>query len=379
MTMNPVGYFRFWAVALAVLLFFSFPSWGQEQAPAAAKKSSQTKKKSVKSKSTVSTKKKKSSPTPKKTKRTPQTKKTPAVAPEVMPVAARPLSAAEGPIQTVVEQEIQFLKGSRRLQSGDEISVQVYDLAEKKMLVDIDGDMVRNAASLIKPFVMLAVYEQISRQELAETPGIHRQITRMIAVSDNHATNHLIRQVGGGDVEQGLALVNALMHKYGFYQTVVRELIPEGGKTYYNRTSAADTTAFFKLLYEQRLISPQYSLKMNDILLKNVHDRIETTLIKHDGVAVADKTGYVRGLNADCGIVYGGHPNGQGHDYILSIFIENKTRPADGSWGKRKTAVIRYLSDRIYHNLRNCAVKSYGKKMEEGRGKREATAALHKS
>jgi hypothetical protein len=118
---------------------------------------------------------------------------------------------------------------------------------------------------------------------------------------------------------------------------------------------------------------------MNDILLRNVHDRIETTRIKHDGVAVADKTGYVRGLNADCGIVYRGHQNGQGHDYILSIFIENKNRPADGGWGKRKTAVIRYLSDRIYYNLKTCAVRSYGRKMEEGRGKMEATTPTPKS
>ncbi|MBI5582600.1 MAG: serine hydrolase [Deltaproteobacteria bacterium] len=284
------------------------------------------------------------------------------------------MAAAEGPIQTVVEQEIQVLKGKRQLMTGDEISIQVYDLSEKKMLVDIDGDSIRNAASLIKPFVMLAVYEQISRQEMAETQAINRQITRMIAISDNQATNHLIKQLGGGDVEQGLAVVNALMRKYGFNQTMVRELIPGGGKTYGNRTSAADATAFFKLLYEQRLISPQYSQKMNDILLKNVHDRIETAQIKHDGVAVADKTGYVRGLNADCGIVYRGNHGGQGHDYVLSIFIENKERPADGSWGKRKTAVIRYLSDRIYQNLKNCAFK-----MEEGRGKREATTSLPKS
>jgi beta-lactamase class A len=377
MTMNPASYLRFWAILLAVLLFSPFSLWSQERTSSTARKASQVKKKSEKSKKASTAKKKNLS----KTKKTTRKAKTrPAVVtPEPVLVTARPLAAAEGPIQSVVEQEILFLKGSRRLQSGDEISIQVYDLAEKKMLVDIDGDSVRNAASLIKPFVMLAVYEQIARQELSETPEINRHITRMIAVSDNYATNYLIRQVGGGDVEQGITVVNALMRKYGFYQTVVRELIPEGGKTYYNRTSAADTTAFFKLLYEQRLISPQYSQKMNDILLRNVHDRIETTRIKHDGVAVADKTGYVRGLNADCGIVYRGNQNGQGHDYILSIFIENKNRPADGGWGKRKTAVIRYLSDRIYHNLKTCAVRSYGRKMEEGRGKMEATTPTPKS
>ena len=69
-------------------------------------------------------------------------------------------------------------------------------------------------------------------------------------------------------------------------------------------------------------------------------------------MAVADKTGYVRGLNGDCGIVYQKSQNGC-NDYALSIIIENKNRPSDGGWGKRKSAAIRYLSDRIYQNLKN--------------------------
>lgn len=256
----------------------------------------------------------------------------------------------------MVEQEIQFLKASGQLRSGDEVSLQVFDLVEKKMLVDINGETVRNAASLIKPFVMLAAYEQISRQEMAETPEINRQINRMITVSDNQATNRLIRYLGDGDVQQGLVAINAMARKYGFHHTTLVETIPEGGKTYANRTSTNDTTQFFTLLYEQRLINRLYSQKMNDILLKNVHERIKTYQLKKDGVAVADKTGYVRGLNGDCGIVYGSNRNGQGHDYVLSIIIENKFRPAEG-WGRQKTAVIRYLSDRIYHNLKSCSVQ----------------------
>jgi len=271
----------------------------------------------------------------------------------------RPPANGDSPIHETVEQEIQYLKNNQRLQPGDDISVQIYDLVENKMLVDINGDKVRNAASLIKPYVMLAVYEQIARQELNETPDISRQVHRMITVSDNRATNTLIRHLGQGDNQQGIVVVNALVRKYGFQQTAVRELIPDGGKTYANRTSASDATLFFRLLYEQRLVNSHYSQKMTDILLKNVHDRIETHQIKQDGVAVADKTGYVRGLNADCGIVYQKNHQGKGHDYVLSIFIENKDRPADGAWGRRKSAVIRYLSDRIYHNLKTCTAKGF--------------------
>jgi hypothetical protein len=96
---------------------------------------------------------------------------------------------------------------------------------------------------------------------------------------------------------------------------------------------------------------------MNDILLKNIHDRIKTHRITQDGVAVADKTGYVRGLNGDCGIVYQKSLNGC-NDYALSIIIENKNRPSDGGWGRKKSNAIRYLSDRIYENLKNGHSKS---------------------
>ena len=264
----------------------------------------------------------------------------------------KPLSPnSNSSLQNLVENEILYLRAIKHLQSGDEVSLQIYDLFEKRMLVDIDGLIPRNAASLIKPFVMLTVYDQISRQELPETPELEHQMERMIAVSDNQATNQLIRRLGHGDSVQGFVAINVLLRKLGFHQTKVKELIPDGGRTYLNQTSAADATLFFSLLYEQKLVSPHFSQKMNEILLKNVHDRIETYQIKQDGAAVADKTGYVRGLNADCGIVYQKNQPGA-HDYVLSVFIENKGKPGEG-WGKRKSTVIRYLSDRIYQNLKN--------------------------
>lgn len=260
-------------------------------------------------------------------------------------------------IQSLVENELIHLKAGRRLLPGDEISLQLYDLNAKKMLADINGNETRNAASLIKLFVMLAVYDSISRQEFQETPEIEHHLYRMIAVSDNGATNYLIRRLGNGDALQGIMIINALVRRVGFSSTRLRELIPDGGKTYSNQTSAADTTLFYRLLYEQKLISPQYSQKMNELLLKNIHDRIKTPQIKRDGVAVADKTGYVRGLNGDCGIVYQKSLT-NGCDYALSIIIENKTRPSDGGWGKKKSSVIRYLSDRIYLALKNGQSKS---------------------
>ncbi len=358
--MNFRAAIRFGAILWAAIFLFTFSVGGQESpTPSKSNPPAKVKKKSLKSSRAAASKKKKTVKTKKRIKARIAVYKPKAEADLPVVSTVRPPANGDGPIHEAVEQEIQYLRNSRRLQPGDEISVQIFDLADNKMLVDINGDKVRNAASVIKPYVMLAVYEQIARQELDETPDLTRQVHRMITVSDNHATNTLIRHLGQGDYQQGIVIINALVRKYGFQQTVVRELIPDGGKTYANRTSAADATLFFKLLYEQKLVNPHYSQKMTDVLLKNVHRRIKTQQIMQDGVAVADKTGYVRGLNADCGIVYQKNHQGKGHDYVLSIFIENKDRPADGSWGRRKSAVIRYLSDRIYYNLKTCTAKGF--------------------
>jgi beta-lactamase class A len=351
---------RFWAIFWAAFFLLAFSAGSQESpTPSNPNPPAKVKKKSKKPSRASSSKKKKTSRNHNKKKSSTVVKRNQPEAVISVVSAVRPPANGDGPLHEAVEQEIRYLRNSRRLQPGDEISIQIFDLADNKMLVDINGDQIRNAASVIKPYVMLAVYEQVARQELNETPDITRQVHRMITISDNHATNALIRHLGQGDYQQGIVIINALVRKYGFQQTVVRELIPDGGKTYGNRTSAADATLFFKLLYEQKLVNPHYSQKMTDVLLKNVHRRIKTQQIIQDGAAVADKTGYVRGLNADCGIVFQKNQQGKGHDYVLSIFIENKDRPADGAWGRRKSEVIRYLSDRIYLNLKTCTVKVF--------------------
>ena len=345
--------------ALLFLLASSAPGVEQSQASAATNSQAFSKEKAKSKKIKKKKTPRKSSPSKKK-KRRAAASKTPVSVRKNRPSPGTPIKPltlnSNGSLQNLVENEILYLRAIKHLQSGDEVSLQIYDLSEKKMLVDINGTITRNAASLIKPFVMLTVYDQISRQELPETPELEHQMERMIAVSDNQATNQLIRRLGQGNTVQGFVAINVLLRKLGFHQTKVKELIPDGGRTYLNQTSAADATLFFSLLYEQKLVSPHFSQKMNEILLKNVHDRIETYQIKQDGAAVADKTGYVRGLNADCGIVYQKNQPGA-HDYVLSVFIENKAKPGEG-WGKRKSTVIRYLSDRIYQNLKKTAAVS---------------------
>lgn len=356
-------------LVLCLSFWFNFSIWAAEETTRSQGTTKQTIHKGSKKKPPRTHKKKPKKPKKKKKESPGARKKQPApearvpipvIEERVAPVETSfrpPVLSEAGSIQNLLENEILHLRASRHLLPGDEISLQLFDLNSKILLADINANVIRNAASLIKLYVMLAVFEAIARQELQETAEIERYLYRMIAVSDNGATNALILRLGQGDALQGLTTVNAMVRKMGFSGTRLKELIPDGGKTYANQTSVADTTLFFRLLYEQKLINPYYSQKMKDILVKNIHDRIKTPQIKEDGVAVADKTGYVRGLNGDCGIVYQGSLK-NGSDYALSIIIENKSRPAAGSWGRKKSGVIRHLSNRIYQTLKNGQSKS---------------------
>ncbi|MCX5896265.1 MAG: class A beta-lactamase-related serine hydrolase [Proteobacteria bacterium] len=266
-------------------------------------------------------------------------------------VYARTLGDIQGPLPEVISSEIAKLRDTHHLLNSDDISVYIHDLTRDETMVSIKSDQVRNAASLIKPFVMLTVYDMAHQNKLSLTDAIENQIYKMITISHNESTNSLIRLVGGGDVRKGLQQINSTIRKYGFTDTHLVESIPEGGKTYLNRTSAHDMSEFFKKIYRHCLVTPYYSQKMIDVLLDNKVHRIETQTLVQDRVPVADKTGYVRGTNGDCGIVFLRNINRQASDYVVSIIIENPYRPLDG-WGKQKTAVIRHLSNLIYSYFR---------------------------
>ena len=267
------------------------------------------------------------------------------------PLYASNLAELQGPLPEIISTELCRLRDTHHLLNTDDISIHIHDLSKNETVVNIKADRMRNAASLIKPFVMLTVYDLAQQNKVCLTDSIENHIYKMITVSNNESTNRLIRQIGSGSTYKGLEQINTSIKKYGFRDTYLVEPIPEGGRTYRNRTSAYDMSEFFRKVYSRTLVSPYYSQKMVDILLNNKVHRIETPTLVQDGVPVADKTGYVRGTNGDCGIVFLRNIKHNASDYVVSIIIENPYRPQEG-WGKQKTAVIRHLSNLIYSYFR---------------------------
>ncbi len=267
-----------------------------------------------------------------------------------------------GSLERDIWNELISLKRRKLLVPGDEVSVRVLDLTGGRLLASINADKRRMAASLIKPFVMLAVYDRICAGKLKKSHRIERLLRRMIVVSNNWATNKLVRLLGNGNSRKGLRVINNVIRRYRFYHTKMVEMIPPGGKTYRNYTTARDLSRFFYLLYHKRLVSPHYSVLMMRKFLDVRTSRVRTYIVRRDGAPVADKTGFVCGLNGDAGIVFQSKAIPGGRDYIFVLMVENKDKPHSRRWRCHKTRVLRRLSNKIYlafkvHAIRQRRIK----------------------
>lgn len=81
------------------------------------------------------------------------------------------------------------------------------------------------SASLIKLYVMLAVYQRIDDGALAEDARIDELLREMITVSSNEATNALVDILGSGSGEAGFEVVNAIAQEYGFKDSSINQYL----------------------------------------------------------------------------------------------------------------------------------------------------------
>lgn len=168
------------------------------------------------------------------------------------------------------------------------------------------------SASLIKLFVMGAVYEQIESGELSRE-AVYARVRSMITVSDNRATNELICLLGGGDETAGFAAVNDWCFREGYLETRLNRLmLAENGLQ--NYTAAQDCAALLASVYRGECVSPAASGEMLELLLdQEVNDRLPALL--PTGTRLAHKTGDLPGLSCgDVGIVFS-----PGGDYVLCV------------------------------------------------------------
>ena len=224
--------------------------------------------------------------------------------------------------------------------------------------VNIKGDLVFPAASTIKIPVLVAFFQDvdagkirldeqltITKDVIGSGSGVLQyqkvgtQITaletayKMIAISDNTATNMLIAKIGGKVV------VNQRIQQWGINNTIINNPLPDLEGT--NTTSPKDLTTILAMVNQGQLVS----LKSRDRMLGIMRETKTRTLLpqglEKDAV-ISHKTGDIGTVLGDAGII--DMPNGK--RYIGTVLVK---RPYNDPSAR---TLIQDISRTVYQHLK---------------------------
>ena len=222
-----------------------------------------------------------------------------------------------------------------------------YDLSNNTYVASVNAQRSFQAASMIKPFVALAFFDQVERGKLQYGPTHRQMMEEMIQHSDNEATNWLIRQVGGP------ARCNAVINgQYGklFGKVRIVEYIPPGGRTYKNSARPQDYVQFLRALWNNQL---PHSQEMMRVMSLPGRDRIFCGTEVPQGTMVYNKTGTTSLLCGDMGILVTRSKNGQKVPYAVVGIVERPTLAKDyKQWMASGGGVIRDFSSLVYEEMK---------------------------
>jgi beta-lactamase class A len=167
------------------------------------------------------------------------------------------------------------------------------------------------AASVLKVGILVEAFRQINAGSVVRTADLDTDLERMITLSDNDAANRLITKLGQTNI-------NATMANLGLGTTVLHNPFGSGARSTsgFNQTSPADMAAYFSALAGDRLVGPNSSKQMRD-LLRRAQDTSKLVRGVPVGTAVAHKSGWYPGVANDAGIVYGTKG-----PYVLAVFSQ---------------------------------------------------------
>lgn len=147
------------------------------------------------------------------------------------------------PLEMAAMEELIQNRIAERTALGEKWNVYVKQLSSGSFAVV--GAEKQKAASLIKLYIMGAVYEQYDN--LAAQYGaaeIDRLLTAMITVSDNDAANELTRMLGGGEETAGMEQVNVYCQEKGYKDSSMGRMLLADSTLGENYTSAEDCCNF---------------------------------------------------------------------------------------------------------------------------------------
>lgn len=208
-----------------------------------------------------------------------------------MPAPAAPKEP--DPSETRVAAVKQVLD-TKLAQYGGTWSATYIDLESGRDVTVNDEKLV--AASLVKLYIMLAVFDGIEHGTITDDANVDALLKQMITVSSNEAANGLLSRIGNGDDKAAIATVTAIAQRYGFTSSEELRTLTgmASGNAVENWTSTRDCGSFLSQVYAGTLVSKNASERMMQLLLGQTrHTKIPAGV--PSGVKVANKTGELGG------------------------------------------------------------------------------------
>ena len=166
------------------------------------------------------------------------------------------------------------------------------------------NDQTMQAASLIKLYIMGAIYEnydQIIGQYGKDS--VDSNLHSMITVSDNDAANTLTTYLGGGNSSAGMQAVNSFCQEHGYRQTDMGRMLLASNDQDDNYTSVNDCGHFLIEVYKEEESSYAHASDMYALLKAQTRQNKIPAMLPN-GVKTANKTGELDNVENDAGIIY---------------------------------------------------------------------------
>ncbi len=215
-----------------------------------------------------------------------------------VPLIREAQAAEEAPMNAQVLRYIESQR-NKKWATGERYSFYVLDANTNEVLLDINGDVPMQAASMIKPHVALAyAYAAgMGRVEWSNEAKIH--IKASLIHSNNYSTNWLIDRLGGpARIQQrlleGFSFIYKPTRTSNVSLTIVEKIPVPSGRTYRNMVSARDNARLFYAIWnEDSRIPHVQELKewMSEPNRNRIVDYSSNIPTEDQGTVVMDKTG----------------------------------------------------------------------------------------
>ncbi len=268
-------------------------------------------------------------------------------------------------LEAIILQYMKEVYTKKTLKRNDKLSIVVQDLTTRKLLVSLRSRQSVKSASTIKVPILHAYMIQRFNRNFIESSSHKKLIEEMIRFSNNQSTNTIIKLLGGTENIQRI-LNNTKLYN----ELSLKENIPEDGRTYRNKISAADLNQLFVNIWFKRVIGAKYSAQINKEAAREMlyllslpghswlKDRIkaDTCFSANKSVKLWDKTGFVKGVNGNAGVIEIDTPHGR-RAYSLVMFMEREdyqTIEGDSNrWSERVSLHMRKISEITFAFISN--------------------------